>query len=220
MEYGRPADIERRSLAIITAELVAGGVQLDPANEAVIKRVIHATADYDYVEHLTFTEGAVQRAVAALLQGATIVTDTNMALAGVSRPGLSRLGGQSVCYMADPAVAEEARRLGTTRAVVSVTRAAAEHPGCIYAVGNAPTALYEIVRQMEQGFRPALVVGVPVGFVNVVEAKEAVLAACRERDIPAIASLGRKGGSTVAAAILNALIYQAADMQDPARRGW
>lgn len=220
MEYVRPADIERRSLEIITAELEAQGIQLPDENAAVIKRVIHATADFDYVEHLTFTPHAVQRAIAALHQGTTIVTDTNMALSGVSKPGLQRLGGQAVCYMADPDVAAEARQQGTTRAVISVTRSVNEHPDCIYAVGNAPTALYEIVRQMEQGFRPSLVIGVPVGFVNVVEAKEAVLAACRERDIPAIVAMGRKGGSTVAAAILNALIYQAAEMQNPEQRGW
>lgn len=220
MEYVRPADIERRSLAIIGSELVAQGIQLLAENEAVIKRVIHATADYDYVEHLVFTQDAVQQGIAALLQGTTIVTDTNMALSGVSKPGLARLSGQVLCYMADPEVASEAREHGVTRAVASVERAVREYPGCIYAVGNAPTALFEIVRQMEQGFRPALVVGVPVGFVNVVEAKEAVLDACRERGVPAIIAMGRKGGSTVAAAILNALIYQAAQMQDPEKRGW
>lgn len=220
MEYTRPADIERRSLEIIASELEAQGIRLNPENAPVIKRVIHATADYDYVEHLTFTPNAVRQGIAALLQGTTIVTDTNMALSGVSKPGLRKLGGQALCYMADPEVAAEARERGVTRAVVSVERAAREHPNCIYAVGNAPTALFEIIRQMEQGFRPALVVGVPVGFVNVVEAKEAVLGACQERGIPAIVAVGRKGGSTVAAAILNALIYQAAQMQEPERRGW
>lgn len=220
MEYTRPADIERRSLEIIASELEAQGIRLNPENAPVIKRVIHATADYDYVEHLTFTPNAVRQGIAALLQGTTIVTDTNMALSGVSKPGVRKLGGQALCYMADPKVAAEARERGVTRAVVSVERAAGEHPNCIYAVGNAPTALFEIIRQMEQGFRPALVVGVPVGFVNVVEAKEAVLGACQERGIPAIVAVGRKGGSTVAAAILNALIYQAAQMQEPERRGW
>lgn len=220
MEYTRPADIERRSLAIITSELEAQGILLPAENEAVIKRVIHATADFDYVEHLAFTQDAVQRGISALLQGTTIITDTNMALSGISKPGIARLGGQALCYMADPEVAAEARERGVTRAVVCVERAAREHPRCIYAVGNAPTALLQIVRQMEQGFRPALVVAVPVGFVNVVEAKEAVFDACRTQGIPVIAAMGRKGGSTVAAAILNALIYQAAQMQEPERRGW
>lgn len=220
MEYTRPADIERRSLEIIGSELAAQGMQLPLENETVIKRVIHATADYDYVEHLMFTQNAVQQGIESLLARTTIITDTNMALSGVSKPGLRKLGGQALCYMADPEVATESKTRGVTRAVVSVERAAREHPGCIYAVGNAPTALFEIVGQMEQGFRPALVIGVPVGFVNVVEAKEAVLVACREREIPAIVAMGRKGGSTVAAAILNALIYQAAQMQEPEQRGW
>lgn len=220
MEHIRPADIERRSMEIITSELNARGITLPEENAPIIKRVIHTTADFDYVEHLVFTPGAVQKGMAALQNGNPIVTDTNMALSGVSKPGLKKLGGTAVCFMADPEVAAEAKRRGTTRAVISAEKAAREFPGCIYAVGNAPTALFEIVRQMDQGFRPALVIGVPVGFVNVVEAKETLLSACRTRGIPAIVAMGRKGGSTVAAAILNALIYQAAEMQQPEQRGW
>lgn len=220
MEHIRPADIERRSMEIITSELNARGITLPEENAPIIKRVIHTTADFDYVEHLVFTPGAVQKGMAALQNGNPIVTDTNMALSGVSKPGLKKLGGTAVCFMADPEVAEEAKRRGTTRAVISAEKAAREFPSCIYAVGNAPTALFEIVRQMDQGFRPALVIGVPVGFVNVVEAKETLLSACRTRGIPAIVAMGRKGGSTVAAAILNALIYQAAEMQQPEQRGW
>lgn len=220
MEHIRPADIERRSMEIITSELNARGITLPEENAPIIKRVIHTTADFDYVEHLVFTPGAVQKGMAALQNGNPIVTDTNMALSGVSKPGLKKLGGTAVCFMADPEVAAEAKRRGTTRAVISAEKAAREFPRCIYAVGNAPTALFEIVRQMDQGFRPALVIGVPVGFVNVVEAKETLLSACRTRGIPAIVAMGRKGGSTVAAAILNALIYQAAEMQQPEQRGW
>ena len=220
MEHIRPADIERRSMEIITSELNARGITLPEENAPIIKRVIHTTADFDYVEHLVFTPGAVQKGMAALQNGNPIVTDTNMALSGVSKPGLKKLGGTAVCFMADPEVAEEAKRRGTTRAVISAEKAAREFPSCIYAVGNAPTALFEIVWQMDQGFRPALVIGVPVGFVNVVEAKETLLSACRTRGIPAIVAMGRKGGSTVAAAILNALIYQAAEMQQPEQRGW
>ena len=107
----------------------------------------------------------------------TIITDTNMAKAGVSRVGLEKLGGQVLCFMADPDIAQRAKNQGSTRAVAAMQKAAQAYPGAILAVGNAPTALFEIVRQMERGFRPALVIGVPVGFVNVVEAKEAVLAA-------------------------------------------
>ncbi len=220
MEHIRPADIERRSMEIITSELNARGITLPEENAPIIKRVIHTTADFDYVEHLVFTPGAAQKGMAALQNGNPIVTDTNMALSGVSKPGLKKLGGTAVCFMADPEVAAEAKRRGTTRAVISAEKAAREFPSCIYAVGNAPTALFEIVRQMDQGFRPALVIGVPVGFVNVVEAKETLLSACRTRGIPAIVAMGRKGGSTVAAAILNALIYQAAEMQQPEQRGW
>lgn len=220
MEHIRPADIERRSMEIITSELNARGITLPEENAPIIKRVIHTTADFDYVEHLVFTPGAVQKGMAALQNGNPIVTDTNMALSGVSKPGLKKLGGTAACFMADPEVAAEAKRRGTTRAVISAEKAAREFPRCIYAVGNAPTALFEIVWQMDQGFRPALVIGVPVGFVNVVEAKETLLSACRTRGIPAIVAMGRKGGSTVAAAILNALIYQAAEMQQPEQRGW
>ena len=220
MEHWRPAEIERASMEIIDRELTARGVRLPADTAPVVKRVIHATADFDYGENLQFTPDAVARGVNALLAGTSVVTDTNMALSGVSAPGLQQLGGGKYCYMADPEVAEMAKARGVTRAVISVERAAAERPGCIYAVGNAPTALFELIRQMEQGFRPALIVGVPVGFVNVVEAKEALWEACLSQEIPAIVAMGRKGGSAVAAAILNALIYRAAGMLEPESRGW
>ena len=213
-----PAEIERRSMSIITQELARRGISLPEDAAPVIRRVIHTTADFDYTDTLFFSPDAVRRGVEALMAGTMVVTDTHMALSGVSRPGLTKLGAGACCYMSDPEVAEAARARGITRAAVSVERAAAEHSGCIFAAGNAPTALLALIRQMEAGFRPALVIAVPVGFVNVVEAKEAVVRACTERDIPVIAAMGRKGGSTVAAAILNALIYLAADMQEPDRR--
>ena len=196
------------------------GIVLPAGCEAVVKRAIHTTADFDYARNLCFTPGAVEAGVAALRAGTALVTDTNMALSGVSKPGLKKLGSQAVCFMADPEVAAEAKRRGCTRAVISAEKAARTYPDCIYAVGNAPTALFEIAAQLEKEFRPSLVIGVPVGFVNVVEAKETLLAACQARGIPAIVAMGRKGGSTVAAAILNALIYQAAQMQQPEQRGW
>ena len=219
-QHHLPADIERTSISIITRELDELGLTPPPETAAVVKRVIHTTADFDYAKNLRFTPGAVQAAVRALQRGAVIVTDTNMALAGISRPGLAKLSCEAVCYMADPAVAEAAKQAGTTRAVAAMHRAAREHPGAILAVGNAPTALLTIAEEIEAGLRPALVVGVPVGFVNVVESKETLFAICEQHGVPAIAAMGRKGGSNVAAAICNALVYSAAEMLDPSARGW
>ena len=219
-QHHLPADIERTSISIITRELDELGLTPPPETAAVVKRVIHTTADFDYAKNLRFTPGAVEAAVRALQRGAVIVTDTNMALAGISRPGLAKLGCEAVCYMADPAVAEAAKQAGTTRAVAAMHRAAREHPGAILAVGNAPTALLTIAEEIEAGLRPALVIGVPVGFVNVVESKETLFAVCEQHGVSAIVAMGRKGGSNVAAAICNALVYSAAEMLDPSARGW
>ena len=219
-EHTNPADIERTSMSIISAELQQRGIVLPEETAFVVKRVIHTTADFDYAEHLVFTPGAVERAVKALQQGCPIITDTNMAKAGVSKPGLKKLDSWVDCFMAHPEVIEAAREQGTTRATASMEKAAREYPGAILAVGNAPTALVEIARRMENGLRPGLVIGVPVGFVNVVEAKEQIFDLCQKLDVPAIVALGRKGGSNVAAAICNALIYRATDMLDPTQRGW
>ena len=146
---------------------------------------------------------------------------TALAPSGITKPGLARRGGTALCYRADPLLAELAKANGTTRAVASMQRAAAEHPGAILAVGNAPTALLPIADLVETaGLRPALVIGVPVGFVNVVESKERLFAVCEKHDVPAIVAMGRKGGSNVAAAICNALIYSAAEMLAPTARGW
>ena len=217
MKHSLPGDIERTSLAIIARELAARRIEIPPEHQAVVHRVIHATADFDYAANLRFTPGAAARGAAALAAGGTIVTDTNMALAGVSKPALARLGGAAFCYMADPAVAAAAKAAGTTRAVAAMGHAAAAHPGAVFAVGNAPTALFALCDAMERGdFRPALVIGVPVGFVNVVESKELILAS----PAPHIVARGRKGGSSVAAAICNALLYTAAGQLDPAARGW
>ena len=216
----RPAEIENGSMAIITEELRARGIALPPENAAVILRCIHASADFDYAGNLRFTSGAVEAGVKALRRGAEIVTDTNMALAGISRPSLKKLGGAAYCFMAYECVAEAARAQGTTRAVAAVDWASAQHPGAILAVGNAPTALLRIAEKIEGGLRPALVIGVPVGFVNVVESKERVLESCEKHGVPAIVALGRKGGSSIAAAVCNALLYTAAEMLDPKERGW
>lgn len=198
-----PSEIEKRSFAIITEEL---GERTFPEGTAeIVKRVIHTTADFDYAENLYFSPDAVNRAKQALESGATIVTDTNMALAGISKPALGRLNGRAVCFMAEPEVVAAAKERGTTRAVVSMERAAALEGPVIFAIGNAPTALIRLHELIEENaVQPALVIGVPVGFVNVVEAKELFL----DGKTPAIIARGRKGGSNVAAAIVNALLYQ------------
>ena len=218
-QHHLPADIERTSMAIITAELAARGLAIAPENAAVVKRVIHTTADFDYAENLRFTPDAVTIGGQAV-RGGTIITDTNMALAGISKTGLAKLGGRALCFMADPAVAEAAAAAGTTRAAAAMHKAAREYPGAVLAVGNAPTALLTIAEEIEAGLRPALVIAVPVGFVNVVESKQRLFAACTRYGVPAIAAMGRKGGSNVAAAICNALLYSAAEMLDPKARGW
>lgn len=215
-----PGDIERSSMAIIQQELDQRGVMVPEENAAVVRRVIHTTADFDYVDNLRFTPNAVSLGAAALGAGASIVTDTNMALAGVSKAALERLGGRAYCFMADLEVARTAREQGTTRASASMKKAVKDFPNGVFAVGNAPTALLSLCEEMERGVRPALVIAVPVGFVNVVESKERLLACCRRWQIPAIAAMGRKGGSNVAAAICNALLYTAAGTLDPADRGW
>ena len=203
MEVIKPMDIEKRSFEIITE--ILGDRQLPPENELVIKRVIHTSADFDYVDNLCFSEGAVARALEALRGGCDIVTDTQMARAGINKTILGRLGGQVHCFMSDEDVAKEAKERGITRATVSMERAAALDKPCIFAIGNAPTALFSLDAQIKAGkIRPALIIGVPVGFVNVVESKEMIM----EAGVPYIVARGRKGGSNVAAAICNALLYQ------------
>ena len=218
MEQMKPMDIEKRSFAIITELL--GDRRLDPENELVIKRVIHTTADFDYVDNLAFSDHAVEKGIAALRAGCDIVTDTQMAKAGINKSILASLGGEVHCFMSDADVAAEAKERGVTRAFVSMERAAALEKPCIFAIGNAPTALLTIADEIESGLRPALVIAVPVGFVNVVESKERLFAVCTQYGVPAIVAMGRKGGSNVAAAICNALVYSAAEMLDPAARGW
>ena len=203
-EQMKPMDIEKRSFAIITELL--GDRRLDPENELVIKRVIHTTADFDYVDNLAFSDHAVQKAIAALRAGCDIVTDTQMAKAGINKTILASLGGEVHCFMSDPDVAAEAKSRGVTRAWVSMEKAAQLKKPCIFAIGNAPTALVSLDALMAaELLRPALLIGVPVGFVNVVPSKELIISL---PDTPYIVARGRKGGSNVAAAICNALIYQ------------
>ena len=217
MMLSKPAQIERESMTIIDRELRARSVVLPEETKAVVMRVIHTTADFDYAENLRFSPDAVQLAQTAL-HGGTLITDSNMALAGISKGALRKLGCAAHCYMAEPSIAEAARERGVTRAVASMDHAAALFPGAIYVIGNAPTALLRLAEHIEHGLRPALVIGVPVGFVNVVESKERALAVCEAYGVPAILAMGRKGGSTVAAAICNALLYRAAELSDPESR--
>ena len=203
IEHIQPMDIEQRSFEIITELL--GQRRLDPENELVIKRVIHTTADFEYADSLAFSEHAVQKGLDALRAGCDIVTDTQMAKAGINKTALTRLGGQVHCFISDPDVAREAKDRGITRAAVSMERAAGLEKPSIFAIGNAPTALLTLRALLDEGrVSPALIIGVPVGFVNVVESKEQILTA----GAPYIVARGRKGGSNVAAAICNALLYQ------------
>ena len=205
MEHLLPEQIEQRSFEIIDGELKKRGIVLPKEQEMITKRVIHTTADFEYTDTLTFSEGAVGIARELLKKGADIVTDTNMALSGINKRSLAGLGGEVHCYMADETVAKLAKERKTTRAAVSMEMAAKIQKPVIFAVGNAPTALIQIYEMMQNSsWRPAFVIGVPVGFVNVEAAKELIL----QTDVPFIINRGRKGGSNVAAAICNALIYE------------
>lgn len=215
-----PGDIEKTSMGIIEKELEEKGITIPDEHKAVVKRVIHTTADFEYAGTMAFTEDAVSLIADRLKAGGvTIVTDTNMALSGISKPALAKLGCDKKCFMAEPEIAKAAKEAGTTRAVASVDYMAANLENVGFACGNAPTALIELAALMEKGFRPLFVIGVPVGFVNVVESKELILETCKKFGVPAIVALGRKGGSNVAAAICNALLYTATDTIDPEKRG-
>lgn len=203
MEWVRPEEIERRSMEIIEKEMPAGC--WTPGQREVVKRCIHTSADFDYAANLYFSPEAVELGKEALGKGAVIVTDTSMAAAGINKRALGALGGSVRCFMAQEDVAREAKERQITRAAVSMERAAALKGPVIFAIGNAPTALIRLCELIREGrVRPELVIAVPVGFVNVEESKELVCAA----EIPCIVARGRKGGSNIAAAICNALLYQ------------
>jgi len=204
IEFVLPSEIEKRSFEIITKELEAMGKVIPDEEAPVTKRVIHTSADFDYADTLTYSENAIKIAREMIKNGAHIVTDTNMAMAGINKKRLSMYGGEVHCFMADESVAKEAKERGVTRATVSMERAAELNVPIIFAIGNAPTALISLYEMMEKGiYRPEFVIGVPVGFVNVVAAKELFL----HSDVPYIINRGRKGGSNIAAAIVNALVY-------------
>lgn len=202
LENVLPEEIEKRSFEIIGEEL--GDVEFDALQEPIIKRVIHTTADFDYLESLCFSENVVLKLQEAIRGGACIVTDTQMAKSGINKKELLKYGGEVFCFMSDEDVAQEAKRNQSTRAVASMDKAAALGKDLIFAIGNAPTALVRLYELIEEGrLSPKGIIGVPVGFVNVVEAKELIMQA----DVPYIVARGRKGGSNVAAAICNALLY-------------
>lgn len=203
LEQILPKDIEKRSFEIITEEL--GDTKLLPGTEPIVKRCIHTSADFDYAQNLMFSENAVQKALDAIRHGACIVTDTQMGKSGINKKRLAKYGGEVFCFMSDTDVAQQAKQNGTTRAVASMDKAAKLDRKLIYAIGNAPTALIRLYEQVEQGIiDPELIIGVPVGFVNVVQSKELIL---KLQHTPYIVARGRKGGSNIAACICNALIY-------------
>lgn len=197
-----PMEIEKESFRIITREL--GDRVLDPEQAPIIKRVIHTTADFDYADNLWFSPEAVRLAKEAIQGGAAIVTDTQMARSGISKATAARFGCEVSCFMSDPDVAAEARRQGCTRARVSMDKGRALGENVIFAIGNAPTALIRLRELMDGGYRPCLIIAAPVGFVNVVASKELIM----DSSVPCIVARGRKGGSNVAAAIVNALLYE------------
>ena len=201
LERVAPMEIEQRSFEIITEELPH---PIDETLAPIIKRVIHTTADFDYADSLCFSEGVLDRALSAIRDGAAIVTDTTMAMSGINKRALAKHGGEAFCFIGDADVAEQAAANGTTRAVAAMEKAAKLDRPLIFAIGNAPTALVHIYEMICEGrLDPRLVIGVPVGFVNVVQSKELIMTA----DVPYIVARGRKGGSNVAAAICNALLY-------------
>ncbi len=205
VEHIAPIEIEAKSFEIITEECKERKIDIPEDVAFLVKRCIHTTADFEYAETMRFSEDAIPRMAKLIREGAHIVTDTNMALSGINKRVLAEFGGEVHCFMADADVAAEAKERGVTRATVSMERAAKLPNKVIFAIGNAPTALLNLREMYDRGeFRPEFVIGVPVGFVNVVAAKEMMM----EMDIPYIINAGRKGGSNVAAAICNAVLYE------------
>lgn len=208
LEHVLPADIEKTSFSIIERELKEIGREIPEDKKHVLLRVIHTTADFDYLDTMVFSENVLKKAEDSILRGAHIVTDTTMALSGINKRRLAQFGGKAHCYIADEDVAEAAKREGTTRSAAAVKKAVheAQREGVqlIFAVGNAPTALLALEEEIGRGYRPELVIAVPVGFVNVVQAKERIM----DTGIPYICNRGRKGGSNVAAAICNSILYR------------
>ncbi len=204
LEHVAPSDIEKTSFRIIGEELAKRRIEISRELAPVIYRVIHTTADFEYAETMTFSPHVMQHALDVFSQGPLIVTDTTMVYSGINKRALEALGGEARCFIADSDIVVEAKRRGVTRSTAAMERAMQETRPTVFAVGNAPTALISLYEGMQKGYRPALIIGVPVGFVNVVQAKELIM----DTDVPWIVNRGRKGGSNVAAAICNAILYQ------------
>ncbi len=204
----KSVDIEKRSFEIIESEV--GSHQYNENEWVIVRRVIHATADFDFANKgkILFHRKAIESAFNALRDRCTIVTDVDMVLAAISKKSITDLGLKTVCYISDSIVAEQARRLGRTRSETAMLRAAKDMDGGIIVIGNAPTALYEVINMVREGItKPALVVGIPVGFVSAAESKEEL---AKMNDLPFITNIGRKGGSSAVSSIMNAimLLYQ------------
>lgn len=198
----QPEEIESESFRIIEAEV--GEHDWPKAEWQIVRRAIHTSADFEYVQSMVMSDGAVEKAIEALKSGAGIVTDTNMALSGISKPRLAPLGCPVSCHVADPDVAKQAKAEEITRSVAAMRKAVADPDNRIFVIGNAPTALFELLRLVDAGAaKPALIIGLPVGFVGAEESKNAL--ASDGHNIPFITNIGRKGGSNVAAAVVNAL---------------
>ena len=201
-KYVRPQDIEKRSMEIITSEL--NGRTWPEPEFSIIKRCIHTSADFDYADNLKFSDNAAMIGVEVIRAGAHIVTDTKMAAAGINKNRLREFGGEVHCFISDEDVIAEAKEKGCTRATVCMERGADLSVPTIFAIGNAPTALVHLSQLISEGkVRPKLIIGAPVGFVNVVEAKEMIM----DAGIPYIVASGRKGGSNIVASICNAMLY-------------
>lgn len=205
IEYVLPSEIEKRSFEIIESELLERGIKIPDEQKPVTMRVIHTSADFEYAETMCYSANAIEIAKKLIASGADIVTDTNMTKSGINKKALEKFGGQVHCFMADDDVAAEAKARSVTRATISMERASRLGKPVIFALGNAPTAMISLYEMMEKKeFVPPFVIGVPVGFVNVVAAKELFL----HSNVPYIINKGRKGGSNIAAAICNALLYE------------
>jgi precorrin-8X/cobalt-precorrin-8 methylmutase len=208
----KPEEIEAESFR--TIDLEAGPHQWSPAEWPVVRRVVHTSADFEYVRSLCLSADAVSAGVRAIQNGRGVVTDTTMALAGISKPRLATFSLAATCFVADPAVAVAAAAKGITRSIMAMRKGTADPQNGIFVIGNAPTALFELLRQVqEEGLRPDLVVGLPVGFVGAAESKEELLTVAEQYGIPYVTNRGRKGGSNVAAAVMNALLILALEQK-------
>ncbi|KZE63533.1 precorrin-8X methylmutase [Paenibacillus jamilae] len=200
----QPQEIEGKSFEMITEEL--GEHPFTAEQYPVVQRVIHASADFELGRSMVFHPKAIEAGIAAIRAGQPVVADVQMIQAGLSKDRIRQFGGDVHVYISDPDVMEEAKRLNTTRAIISMRKAIQASEGGIYAIGNAPTALLELIRLVKEGAaKPGLVIGMPVGFVSAAESKDEL----RKLDIPFITNIGRKGGSTIVVAALNAISLMA-----------